>query len=49
MKKVINFDDVGGGIIKKHSQNCNQNPNRIYRILIIGDSGLRKTDVMHER
>ena len=41
---MINFDDITKEKIKQHSSNWQQNPDHSYRILIIGDSGSRKTN-----
>ena len=41
---MINFDDVTGENINKHNPNYPQIPDHSYRILIIRDSGLGKTN-----
>ena len=42
IQKVINFHDVNKENIKEHSPNRSQILDRLYRILIIGDSGFGK-------
>ena len=44
MQKMINLDNVVKGNIKEHNPNCPQIPDHPYRILIIGGSGLGKTN-----
>ena len=41
---MINFDDVTKENIKEHGPNWPRIPDHLYRILIIGDSGSRKTN-----
>ena len=43
---MINFDDITRENIKEHNSNWPQIPNRLYRILIIGGSGSRKTNAL---
>ena len=44
IQKMINFDDVTKEITKEHHPNWSQIPDHPYRILIIGSSGLGKTN-----
>ena len=46
VQKMINFDDVVKENIKEHNSNCPQIPDHPYRILIIGDSGSGKTNLL---
>ena len=41
---MINFDDVTKENIKEHNSDWPQIPDHLYRILIIGVSGFRKTN-----
>ena len=41
---MINFDDVTKENIKEHNSDWPQIPDHLYRILIIGVSGSRKTN-----
>ena len=41
---MINFDDVTKENIKEHNSDWPQIPDYLYRILIIGGSGSRKTN-----
>ena len=45
IQKMINFDDVTKENIKEHTLNWPQIPHYLYRILIIGGSGSRKTNL----
>ena len=43
---MINFDDVANEDIKEHNSNWPQIPDHPYRILIVGDSGSGKTNLL---
>ena len=43
---MINFNDVVKEDIKEHNSNWPQIPDHPYRILIIGDSGSKKTNLL---
>ena len=42
---MINFDDVTKENIKEHNTSWPETPDHLYRILIVGCSGSRKTNV----
>ena len=48
MQKIINFDCVKKENIKEQDTNWSQIPDHPYRILIIGDSGSGKTNLLFD-
>ena len=46
MHKLINYDEAAIENMKEHNPNWAEIPDHPYRILIVGDSGSRKTNAL---